>query len=101
MAKNDGFKYRENSPTLGGHIFKPPSRYPSASWDLGPDPFCVLGPGIMAFFELGPGPGFLKILDFRKSGIFENLGPGTGPLLDPGTWDYGLFRAGTWAPTPF
>ena len=35
----------------------PPPRYPSASWDLGPDPFCVLGPGIMFFFliwDLGP-----------------------------------------------
>ena len=49
---------------------KPPSRYPSASWDLGPDPFCVLGPGIVAFFELGPGPRFFENLGFLKMSDF-------------------------------
>ena len=101
---------------------KPPSRYPSASWDLGPDPFCVLGPGIMAFFELGPGPGF-----FKKSLIFGNLGflkiwdlgpdpfwtlgpgimaffelgPGPRPLFEPGTWDLGYLEGGLFISTKF
>ena len=43
------------------------------TWDLGPDPFWTLGPGIMAFFELGPGP---------------------QPLFEPGTWDLGYLEGG-------
>ena len=42
-------------------------------WDLGPDPFWTLGPGIMAFLELGPGP---------------------RPLFEPGTWDLGYLEGG-------
>ena len=68
----------------------------------------------MAFFELGPGPGFLKSrilenLGFLKiwdlgpdpfwtlgPGImaFFELGPGPRPLFEPGTWDLGYLEGG-------
>ena len=46
-----------------------------------------MGPGIMALFELGPGPKTLFKLQ-------DGLGPGPRPLFEPGTWDLGYLEEG-------